>query len=181
MKTISFIFALSFFSFNSLAFAENLNGKYELKSSKINYLVTYLIKKADGDSTQSKGKGECKEACEFLIATPVKSFESKDSNRDMNMLKVVKAEKFPLVVARIKTKNAIINGILLADIEVDFSGFKKLYPNIALKITPSADGFHASGKFDLILDNHKIEKPSLLGVDINDLVPVTIDADWKKV
>ena len=31
--------------------------------------------------------------------------------------------------------------------------------------------------YDLILDNHKIEKPSLLGIDINDLLPVTIDAD----
>ena len=33
-----------------LAYAEKLEGKYELKSSKINYLVTYLIKKADGES-----------------------------------------------------------------------------------------------------------------------------------
>jgi hypothetical protein len=166
---------------NSSANAENLSGKYELKSSKINYLVTYLIKKADGDSVQSKGKGECIEACEFLIAAPVKSFESKDSNRDLNMLNITKADKFPLVVARIKTKVGIINSQLLSDIEIEFSGVKKTYSNIAFKITPSADGFHAEGKFDLLLDYHKIVKPSLLGVDINDLVPVTIVADWKKI
>ena len=178
MKIICIVLALNFFSF---ANAESLSGKYELKSSKVNYLVTYLIKKADGDSIQSKGKGECNENCEFLVAAPIKSFESKDSNRDLNMLKVTKADKFPLVVARIKSKNQITNGQLIADIEIDFVGLKKVYNGVALKITPSADGFHAEGKFDLLLNNHKIEKPSLLGVDINDLVPVTIVADWKKI
>jgi hypothetical protein len=74
----------------------------------------------------------------------------------------------------------VIKGELLADLEVDFSGFKKTYSNIPFKITFSQEGFHSEGKFDLLLNNHKIEKPSLLGVDINDLVPRTIIADWEK-
>ena len=164
-----------------LSQAEVLKGNYELKSSKINYLVTYLIKKADGDSTGSKGKGECKDGkCEFLVAAPIKSFVSKDSNRDLNMLKTTKADKYPLVVAKISTANEIVNGILKADIEIDFVGVKYLYKNINFNSNVKDGILHVEGKFDLILSQHKVEKPSLLGVDINELVPLTIAADWKQ-
>ena len=156
------LFLICVLGFINNSYAETLSGNYELKSSKINYLVTYLIKKADGDSVQAKGKGECKAACDFLIAAPIKSFESKDSNRDLNMLKVTKADKFPLVVARIKTKNEIKNAELHADVEIEFVGIKKTYSNVIFKITTEKDGFHAEGKFDLLLDDHKVEKPSLM-------------------
>ncbi len=179
MKTLLFVSALALFS---SAHAENIDGKYELKTSKIDYLVKYLIKKADGNSTQAKGKGECgAEICEFLVAAPIKSFESKDSNRDLNMLKVTKADKNPLVVAKIRTRKEIKNGQLLADMEVDFVGIKMKYLKLPLKVTSTADGFHAEGKFDLLLDKHQVEKPSLLGVEIENAVPVTINADWKKI
>jgi hypothetical protein len=49
-----------------------------------------------------------------------------------------------------------------------------------LKITQTPEGFHAEGKFDLLLDGHSIEKPSLLGVDINNLVPISFASEWKK-
>ncbi|MGZ3788784.1 MAG: hypothetical protein ACXVLQ_09690 [Bacteriovorax sp.] len=161
--------------------AETLKGKYELQSSSVNYVVTYLIKKAEGTSTSSKGKGDCSDkGCEFLVAAPVKSFESKDSNRDLNMLKVTKAEKFPLVVAKIKTATELGHE-LKADIEIDFAGEKHLYKDVVFKTTGNASAFHGEGKFDILLGNHKIERPSLMGVSIKDNVPLTITADWKKL
>jgi hypothetical protein len=166
---------------NSFAHAEILSGKYELQKSKVNYLVTYLIKKADGDSVESKGKGECANTCEFLVAAPIKSFQSKDSNRDSNMLKYTKADKFPLVVAKITSKNEITNGELLADLEIDFGGIKHLYKNIKFNATLAKGNLHVEGKLDLLLDQHKIEKPSLMGVEIKEIVPLTINADWKKI
>ena len=161
--------------------ATTLTGKYELKTSKVDYLVKYLIKKADGESTASKGKGECAESCQFLVAAPIKSFESKDSNRDINMLKVTKVEQYPLVVAKIKTGSEIKNGELIADLEIEFSGVKKTYSKIIFKTKETSEGFHSEGQFDLILDDFKIEKPSLLGVDIESIVPMTVVADWKKI
>lgn len=180
MKSKS-LFVLFAIFFCQVSKAEALKGNFELKNSKINYLVTYLIKKADGESTGSKGKGECKETqCEFLVAAPIKSFTSKDSNRDLNMLKTTKADKFPLVVAKIFTPKEINNDSLKADVEIDFVGVKYLYKNINFN-TKLKDGIlHVEGNFDLILSQHKIDKPSLLGVDINELVPLTIVADWKQ-
>ena len=177
------VFGLLFFVLvgNSFAHAEILSGKYDLQKSKINYLVTYLIKKVDGDSIESKGKGECANVCEFLVAAPVKSFQSKDGNRDSNMLKYTKAEKFPLVVAKISTKNEISNGELFADLEIDFGGIKHLYKNIKFNAFVNNGNLHVEGKLDLLLDQHKIEKPSLMGVEIKEIVPLTIIADWKKI
>jgi len=176
------VILFSFFClFSNSLFSETLSGNFELKTSKIDYLVTYLIKKANGLSTGAKGKGECKSnKCDFLVAAPIKSFESKDSNRDLNMLKTTKADKFPLVVAKISTQNEIINGELKADLEIDFSGIKHAYKNVKFNANIKDGTLHVEGKFDLILDEHKIEKPSLLGVDINELVPLTIVADWKR-
>jgi hypothetical protein len=167
--------------FSQIVRDETLLGNYELKKSSVKYLVSYLIKKAESESIESKGKGECKDSsCEFLVAAPVKSFVSKDSGRDLNMLNVVKADKFPLAVVHIKTKGDIASGKLVADLEVDFVGVKKEYSGVVFLAQKTSDGFHVSGKFDLKLTDHKVERPSLLGVSIEDNVPMTIDADWKK-
>ena len=96
------------------------------------------------------------------------------------MLKTTKADKYPLVVAKISTAYEIVNGILKADIEIDFVGVKYLYKNINFNSNVKDGILHVEGKFDLILSQHKVEKPSLLGVDINELVPLTIAADWKQ-
>jgi hypothetical protein len=172
---------ISILLFSINAQAEILNGKYELINSKINYVVSYLIKKADGESLSSKGKGECSARCEFLVAAPIKSFESKDSNRDANMLRTTNAEKYPLVVAKIQTQKEFTKGELIADLEIDFAGVKHIYKSVPFKAFFKDNSLHVEGKFDLILSEHKIEKPSLMGVEIKDLVPLTISAIWKKI
>ena len=178
MKTILILLCL----FSTVVKAEALAGNYELKKSSVKYMVTYLIKHAEGESLESKGKGECKgEICEFLVAAPVKSFTSKDSNRDLNMLAATKADKFPLAVVHLKTKSDISSGKLIADLEVEFAGVKKSYPGVVFTATQVNDGFQVSGKFDLFPTKHNIEKPSLLGVSIEENVPVTIVAHWKKI
>jgi hypothetical protein len=172
---------LSLCLFSTVLKAEPISGNYELKKSSVKYMVTYLIKHAEGESLESKGKGECKDAaCEFLVAAPLKSFNSKDSNRDLNMLNVTKADKFPLVVVRVKTKSDITSGKMIADLDVDFGGVKMTYPGVVFAAKQVTDGFHISGKFDLFPTKHNIEKPSLLGVSIEDNVPLTIEAEWKK-
>jgi len=175
MKIIIILFCLTSFS----AFGETLKGNYELQNSKIEYLVKYLIKKADGESVSAKGKGICSEKkCEFLVAAPVKTFVSRDSNRDLKMLNTVKVEKNPMVSAMISTEKEVSNNILLANLEVDFAGVKKTYEKIPFEFKKTENGFEVNGKFDLMIDSHNVEKPSLLGVEIDNLVPIKIQANW---
>lgn len=176
MKNYSLLFLGTLLSMS--AFAETLSGAYELSSSKVEYTVQYLVKKADGASTASKGKGLCTEKdCEFLVAAPVKSFESKDSNRDFNMLKPTKADKHPMVVARLKTP-AAMGADFKADVEIEFAGVKHTYPQVVFKTSGTAQAFSAEGSINVSLTNHKIEKPSLLGVEVEDRLPVSINAKW---
>ena len=175
MKLFFILFALFSLSIN----AETLKGNFELQNAKIDYLVKYLIKKADGASTAARGKGICSEkGCEFLVAAPIKSFQSKDSNRDLNMLNTVKADKYPMVSAMITTDKEITGNKMLANLEVDFAGVKKLYEKVPFEFKKTANGFSVSGTFDLLVEAHKVEKPSLLGVDIENIVPITISAQW---
>ena len=52
----------------------------------------------DGVSHSARGKGICHAGeCDFLIAVPVKSFDSGDSNRDLHMLQVTRGAEFPMV------------------------------------------------------------------------------------
>ena len=160
-------------------FANSLKGNFQLKDSKISYVVKYLIKRAEGESVGAKGKGQCTDVkCDFIVGAPIKSFESKDSNRDLNMLKTTKADKFPLVSARMMTTGEVKDGKILVDLEIDFGGVKKLYSKIPFTYIADATGFSTEGSFDLLLDGHNIEKPSLLGVDIESIVPIRITAHW---
>ena len=44
-----------------------------------------------GTKHVAKGKGVCKDGqCDFLLAVPVKSFDSGDTNRDLHMLQVTR-------------------------------------------------------------------------------------------
>jgi hypothetical protein len=179
-KKISVIaFVFSVLSSHALM-ANTLKGKYELKSSKIDYVVKYLIKKAEGSSTAAKGKGECSDiGCDFLVAAPIKSFNSKDSNRDFNMLKATKADKFPVVVAKIKAP-VDLTADFKTDVEIEFAGEKHTYPGVVFKTSGNAQSFNAAGTLNVSLNNYKIEKPSLMGVDIEDTMPVTINAQWEQ-
>jgi len=54
-----------------------------LEQSTLTYHVSHPLHQVDGVSHAPRGKGVCKDGqCDFLIAVPVKSFDSGDSNRD---------------------------------------------------------------------------------------------------
>ena len=180
MKSNTVFFIVFSLLFSQSVFSETLKGNYELKKSQVDYVVKYLIKKAKGSSTSSKGKGECAEKkCEFLVAAPVKSFDSRDSNRDFNMLKATKADKFPAVIARIKTSSELTPEFI-ADVEIEFAGEKHTYPAVAFKTSGNNKNFLVEGNVDVSLASHKIERPSLMGVHTEDIIPVSITADWEQ-
>ncbi|MGC2474727.1 MAG: hypothetical protein WA485_10360, partial [Candidatus Sulfotelmatobacter sp.] len=62
-----------------------------LTQSTLTYHVSHPLHQTDGVSHAARGKGVCHEdQCDFLIAVPVKSFDSGDSNRDLHMIQVTK-------------------------------------------------------------------------------------------
>ena len=67
------------------------DGQWILDQSTLTYHVSHSLHQVDGVSHAARGKGVCHAGqCDFLIAVPVKSFDSGDSNRDLHMLQVTR-------------------------------------------------------------------------------------------
>ena len=81
-----------------LATSPALAKDLTLKSSEVTYDVSYVTKTVHGVSHEGAGKIRCPEkgdACEFLIAVPVRSFDSGNANRDSHMLEATKGLSSP--------------------------------------------------------------------------------------
>lgn len=164
-----------FLAMISSAFAET----WVIQKGSGVYEVKHLIKTVRSESKELKGKMECSEKeCEFLIAAPVKSFASSDSNRDSNMLDTTEASKFPVTSARGKfpKEDLMKSGEWTLAVDVEFHGVKKTYQ---AKVERVKDQVFKSS-FILKLDQHQIDRPSLFGVKIDDDVPMTFDISWSK-
>ena len=170
---MNIIIFLGLISFSAFSYAETFN----LVSGEATYTVKHTFKKVDGTSKELKGKIQCKDQlCEFLIAVKIDTFLSSDSNRDLNMQSTLESTKYPLAVAKGEFKLSEWNQAKSEiSAEIDFHGIKKQYK---LNI------MNASGpkKAELVLDldAHKIDRPSLFSIKIENKVPVQFEMNWQK-
>src|SRR6202140_4993567 len=103
--------------------------QWVLEQSTLSYHVSHPLHKTDGVSHMARGKGVCHAGqCDFLIAVPVKSFDSGDSNRDLHMPKVTRGGQFPLVTVRTQLPEAAsASATVQADLEIQFAGQTATY------------------------------------------------------
>src|ERR1700739_1689544 len=77
------------------------HSQWVLEQCTLTYHVSHPLHQVDGVSHAARGKGVCKDGqCDFLIAVPVKSFDSGDSNRALHMLQVTRGAQYPMVTVR---------------------------------------------------------------------------------
>jgi len=68
----------------------------------LSYHMSHPMHEVDGVSHAARGKGVCHAGwCNFLIAVPVKTFDSGDTNRDLHMIEATKGAQFPMIVVRV--------------------------------------------------------------------------------
>src|SRR6516162_7870765 len=108
-----------------------------LEQSTVSYHVSHPLHETNGVSKAARGKGVCHEGqCNFLIAVPVKSFDSGDSNRDLHMVQVTRGAEFPLVQVRTSLpESARSASSLKLDLEIEFAGQKVLYNQVPFQLT----------------------------------------------
>lgn len=84
-------------------------------------------------SHAARGKGVCREGqCDFLIAVPVKSFDSGDSNRDLYMVQVTRGA-IPMVTVRTRLPESSLNDPNLSlDLDVEFAGQAAHYSHLTI-------------------------------------------------
>jgi hypothetical protein len=172
-KRIAFLLA----TIPALAAADT---QWVLDQSTLTYHVSHPLHQTDGVSHMARGKGTCHDGqCDFLIAVPVKSFDSGDSNRDLHMLQVTRGGQFPLVSVRTQLPEAASTSATIhADLEIQFAGQTVTYKQVALQLVTQGKQIKISGTIPATLADFKIDPPSLLAVPVKNEIPVRVEMTW---
>jgi len=156
--------------------------QWGLEKSTLTYHVSHPLHQIDGVSNAARGKGICHEGqCEFLIAVPVKSFESGDSNRDLHMIQVARGAEFPMVTVRFRLPEAAaMSTTIHADLEIQFAGQTAEYKQVSFQHGTQGSLARVSGTIPAKLTDFKIEPPSLLAIPTKNEIPVRVEITWRR-
>lgn len=154
---------------------------WSLDQSTLTYHMSHPMHEVDGVSHAARGKGVCHAGvCDFLIAAPVKSFDSGDSNRDLHMLQVTRGAQFPIVQVRLRlTQSALNSPTLDCDLEVQFAGNTAHYTHVTFHQQIDGSAHHISGVVPATLADFKIDPPTFLTIPIKNAIPVRVDMLWR--
>jgi hypothetical protein len=152
-----------------------------LDQSTLTYHMSHPIHEVDGVSHAARGKGVCHTGqCDFLVAAPVKSFDSGDSNRDIHMLQVTRGAEYPIVAVRFRLPQSALNQPTFdCDLTVQFAGSTAHYSHVAFRQTISGTVHHITGVVPSTLSDFKIQPPTFLTVPIKNEIPVRVDMTWR--
>lgn len=172
------VFAIALFVIASTLWAAD--QQWALKQSTLVYHVSHPLHETEGRSHAARGKGVCHEGqCEFLIAVPVKSFDSGDSNRDLHMIQVTRGAEFPMITVRTRLPESMSTSpTIKADLEIQFAGQTAHYTQIPLEVTTQGSDKHVTGTIPATLTDFKIDPPSLLTMPVKNEIPIRVDMTW---
>jgi hypothetical protein len=158
------------------------DSQWVLEQSTLTYHVSHPLHESEGVTHAARGKGVCHAGqCDFLIAVPVKSFESGDTDRDLHMLQVTRAGQFPLVTVRTSLPEAAGAGATIpADLEIEFAGQKVVYKQVPFE-QMTRDGLtRITGTIPATLTAFKIDPPSLFAIPVKNEMPVRVEMAWRR-
>jgi len=155
-------------------------SQWILQQSTLTYHVSHPLHQSEGVSHEARGKGICHAGqCDFLIAVPVKSFDSGDSNRDLHMIQVTRGAQFPMVTVRTKLpESASTSTTIQADLEIQFAGQTTQYKQVPFQLTAQGKQIRITGTIPATLTDFKIDPPSLLTMPVKNEIPIRIDMTW---
>src|ERR1039457_1407851 len=100
------------------------DSQWVLEQSTLTYHVSHPLHQSEGVSKAARGKGVCEAGqCDFLIAVPVKSFDSWERNLDMHRLQETRGGQLLMVIERTRLPQAASGSATIpADLEIQFAG-----------------------------------------------------------
>jgi polyisoprenoid-binding protein YceI len=150
-------------------------------ASVVKFHLHHKMHEVNGRSSQIEGKAILGDDGKVMtmIRIPTASFDTADANRDSHMRETLDAAKFPFVIFKGVTNVTVpvaygkpIESKL--DGELDFHGVKTPI-SIPAEISLSKDGGAVvNAKFPVDLDAHKVERPSLLFIKVDQNVELDV-------
>jgi len=158
------------------------DSQWVLEQSTLTYHVSHPLHQSEGVSHAARGKGVCHDGqCDLLIAVPVKSFDSGDSNRDIHMIQVTRGAQFPMVTVRTRLSDAdSTSATIHADLEIQFAGQTAQYKQVSFQVVTQGNEARISGTIPSTLSDFKIDPPSLLTLPVKNEIPVRLDMTWRR-
>ena len=151
--------------------------------SVVKFHLHHKMHEVNGRSTQIEGKAILGDDGKVMtmIRIPVASFDTADANRDSHMRETLDASRYPFVifkgvtsftvpVAHGKPYDTRLEG------ELEFHGVRRAI-SVPARVSLTKDGAEVSAKFPVDLDAHKVERPSLLFIKVDQ--DVELDAELK--
>ena len=153
------------------------DSEWVLEKSTLTYHVSHPLHETEGVSREARGKAVCRAGqCDVLVAVPVKSFDSGDSNRDLHMIQVTRGAQFPMVVVRTRVPEAAAGPPTVeVDLEIQFAGQTVTYRKVPFQQAAEGDGIRITGTIPATLTDFKIDPPTLLTVPTKNEVPIRVD------
>ena len=179
-KTSSALLSLALLLLSLPSLAQT-DGQWVLQQSTLSYHVSHPLHQTDGVSHAARGKGVCHEGqCDFLIAVPVKSFDSGDSNRDVHMVQVTRGAEFPMVSVRTRLPESAANSATIqAELEIQFAGQTAHYKQVTFQLTKQGSDTHITGTIPVTLTDFKIDPPTLLTLPVKNEIPIKVEMTWR--
>ena len=135
--------------------------------------------RSTASATPLAARASARPECDFLIAVPVKSFNSGDTNRDLHMIEATRGAQFPMIVVRARfPQSEITQQWIHADLEVQFAGQTAHYSSVPFERSEQGSEVRITGTIPLTCSDFKIDRPSFLGIAIKNEIPVRIDMSW---
>ena len=156
------------------------SSDWVLDQCTLTYHVSHPLHQTEGVSHAARGKAVCHSGeCDFLIAVPVKSFDSGDSNRDLHMIQVTRGAEFPMVTVRTRLPESAASGSSVsADLEIQFAGQTVHYKQVSFQLTQQGNATRITGTIPATLSDFKIDPPSLLTLPVKNEIPIRVEMTW---
>jgi hypothetical protein len=152
-----------------------------VSQATLTYHISHPMHEVDGVSHEVKGKGVCHAGeCDFLVAAPVKSFGTGDTNRDLHMIEATRGAQYPMVVVRTRFPQAEIgSATIYVDLDVQLAGQTAHYQHVPFQSAAQGNDVHITGAIPATCSDFKIDRPSFLAIPIKNEIPVGVDMVWR--
>ena len=152
-------------------------------ASTLRYRIVHKLHAVEATSRRIEGKAVVQPDGRVLamVRAPIVSFDSGESNRDANMQETLDAGAHPYVVVKATGRDATLAAggaparTLALEGELDLHGVKRPL-SVPIQLERRPDGtLRVRASFDVSLEAHGIERPSLLFVKIEDRCHIEAD------
>jgi polyisoprenoid-binding protein YceI len=151
-------------------------------ASHVTFAIRHKLHAVHGRATAVEGRAvvDAEGKVQAMVRIPVAALDTNEANRDANLREAMEAGKYPWVVFKGVGKLALPpprGTPVRLDLagELDLHGVRRPL-TVPLEVTFDADGSaRAKGGFEVSLEAHRVERPSLLLVKIDDACRIGLE------